>query len=134
MERRRPVSQKQSPRSAGRPKKPFVCSTWFDAHDELPEAKSQWADYLNYLQHAIYVGKAYRRSNTGEYVHLKYDYLLDVIPEHELGPLKRWLVGDKFNKYTSENGTYIVTDGTYYEATETSEGKCLGYRVHDGFA
>lgn len=120
--------------TTGRPKQPFHCYVWFDAHDELPDKNKGWADYLNYFQHAIYVGKAYRRSDTGEFVNLKYAYLLDVIPERELGRMKRWLVGDRFNEYFPENGTFIFTDEKYYEATETSEGKCLGYRVHDRFA
>lgn len=98
--------------------------TWFDAHDDLPSEKLRWADYVNYLQHRIFVGQAFWQSDNGRYTNLKYNYLKQIIPVRELAPMKAWLLGD---------GTLITSDGKFWEGSDRNPGKCLGYRVADKY-
>ena len=112
------------------PYQPFMFYTWFDAHAELPETHRNWADYVNYFQHRIYVGQAFWQSENGRYTNLKCDYLREVIPPANYAKLKTWLVGTR----ERPKSDFIESDHEWRTATEQQRGKCRGYRVAARYA
>jgi hypothetical protein len=122
-----PLLNRRAARSRRRaPAKKFNLYVKVDAAAILPDSLKQWADYANYLQHRIVVGRMYWKLKGTGFVSLHRRTLERAIHPSILGQVLSWMV---------ENGV-IERDGSRADGIgfkparrkDGSDGISIGYR------
>jgi len=102
-----------------------------DASTILPDHLKKWADYANYLQHRIIVGRMYWQVKGTGFVSLHRRTLEQAIHHSILDPMLNWLIE---NKVIERDGSR--RDWTGFEPArrkDGSDGVSIGYRFCEGY-